>query len=197
MDVTVTTCTGADLKRTLDDLARLRIEVFRDWPYLYDGDLDYERKYLSTFAASKDAVVVVARDSDTVVGASTASPLANHFQDFAEPFLQANLDLDEYFYFGESILLPRYRGQGIGVRFFELREAAAIQRGFRKTVFCGVVRNANHPQRPADYTPLDDFWVNRGYRRMEGVIAEFPWKEVGDDHETSHPMQFWMKQLSH
>ena len=44
MDVTVTTCTGADLKRTLDDLARLRIEVFRDWPYLYDGDLDYERK---------------------------------------------------------------------------------------------------------------------------------------------------------
>ena len=25
--------------------ARLRIEVFRDWPYLYDGDLAYEQSY--------------------------------------------------------------------------------------------------------------------------------------------------------
>lgn len=195
MIVSVTTCAGPDLQPVLDDLARLRIQVFRDWPYLYDGDLDYERKYLTTFAASPHAVAVIARDGESVVGVSTASPLAGHFQDFAEPFRRANLNIDEYFYFGESILLDRYRGRGIGVRFFELREAMAIQQGFRKTVFCGVVRPDNHPQRPADYTPLDSFWVNRGYRPMKGVIAEFPWKEVGSQHETSHPMQFWMKQL--
>ncbi|MEE2816993.1 MAG: GNAT family N-acetyltransferase, partial [Pseudomonadota bacterium] len=30
---------GEDLARAIDDVARLRIAVFRDWPYLYDGDL--------------------------------------------------------------------------------------------------------------------------------------------------------------
>ena len=38
--------TGADVRTVLDDVARLRISVFRDFPYLYDGSLDYERDYL-------------------------------------------------------------------------------------------------------------------------------------------------------
>ena len=46
----------------LPDLARLRITVFRDWPYLYDGTLDYEQEYLAKFAAAKGAVCVIARD---------------------------------------------------------------------------------------------------------------------------------------
>lgn len=36
--------TGDTLTSALDDVARLRISVFRDWPYLYDGDLEYERE---------------------------------------------------------------------------------------------------------------------------------------------------------
>ena len=35
--------TGDAVAGALDDLARLRIAVFRDWPYLYDGDVAYER----------------------------------------------------------------------------------------------------------------------------------------------------------
>ena len=42
---------GADLEAVIDDLARLRISVFRDWPYLYDGDLAYERAYLAPYRA--------------------------------------------------------------------------------------------------------------------------------------------------
>ena len=34
-------CTGASLERYIPELARLRIEVFRAWPYLYDGDQEY------------------------------------------------------------------------------------------------------------------------------------------------------------
>ena len=49
MPVTLRGLTGTDLDTALDDLARLRITVFRDWPYLYDGDLDYERRYLAEF----------------------------------------------------------------------------------------------------------------------------------------------------
>ena len=30
--------TGSDIAPHVEDLARLRIEVFREFPYLYDGD---------------------------------------------------------------------------------------------------------------------------------------------------------------
>ena len=36
--ITLETLSGAALLPCLDDVARLRIAVFRDWPYLYDGD---------------------------------------------------------------------------------------------------------------------------------------------------------------
>lgn len=72
---------GAALLPHLDAVARLRIAVFRDWPYLYEGDVGYEREYLAAYAQATDSVVVLARDGDVVVGASTGIPRA---QDSAE-----------------------------------------------------------------------------------------------------------------
>jgi hypothetical protein len=53
---------GEEMKAVLPDLARLRIIVFRDWPYLYDGTLEYEQEYLAKLAAATGAVCVIARD---------------------------------------------------------------------------------------------------------------------------------------
>jgi len=68
---------GEDLRRHIDDVARLRIEVFRDYPYLYDGDADYERTYLAALAASRGGIVAVAFDGATVVGAAPGAPLVD------------------------------------------------------------------------------------------------------------------------
>ena len=43
---------GPDLNNYIDNIARLRIEVFRDFPYLYDGTMEYERNYLQTYSRS-------------------------------------------------------------------------------------------------------------------------------------------------
>jgi len=56
--------TGAALEARLDEVARLRIAVFRDWPYLYEGSMDYERSYLSTYRTSPGAILVGAFDGD-------------------------------------------------------------------------------------------------------------------------------------
>ena len=53
----------------LDQVAQLRLTVFRDWPYLYEGDLDYERDYLAAYVRSADSLFVMAFDGDQVVGA--------------------------------------------------------------------------------------------------------------------------------
>ena len=55
MSLTVRRLTGGELSAALDDLAALRIAVFADWPYLYDGDAAYEADYLREFAAAPDA----------------------------------------------------------------------------------------------------------------------------------------------
>lgn len=187
--------TRSEAETAFDDLARLRIEVFRDFPYLYEGDLDYERQYLSTFMKSPGAVVIGALDGPRLVGAATASPLTDHHEEFGKPFAERGLDTSEYFYFGESVLQKGYRGQGIGVRFFEERERAALDQGFSKCVFCAVIRPADHPLRPAGYQPLDAFWGKRGYQKIEGLTCEFSWKDIGERDDTSKRMQFWTRTL--
>lgn len=191
----VETLAGAATAAVVDDLARLRVRVFRDWPYLYEGSLDYERKYLSKYAGIEAATVVVARAGGIVVGASTALPLSRTESELQAPFEAAGLDPAEYYYFGESVLLPEWRGQGIGVAFFAAREARARALGYRVATFCGVVRPADHPARPAGYVPLDAFWAHRGYAKLPGVTAAFSWRDVGDAGETSKPMEFWAKRL--
>ncbi|MEQ6249912.1 GNAT family N-acetyltransferase [Sulfitobacter sp. HNIBRBA3233] len=194
-DLSTRVLTGAALERALDDVARLRISVFADWPYLYDGDLAYERQYLQTYRDTAQAVLVGAFDGDRLVGASTGTPLTDHADDFAAAFAGTALDLEDIFYCAESILLSAYRGQGIGHRFFDLREAHARANGFSKSCFCAVIRPEDHPDRPADYQPLDRFWRARGYAPLDGVVAHFDWKDHGQEAATRKPLQFWIRDL--
>ncbi|MGF1554290.1 MAG: GNAT family N-acetyltransferase [Paracoccaceae bacterium] len=185
----------AEIAERLDDLASLRIRVFRDWPYLYDGDRAYEAEYLKPYTESEHALVVGAFDGDALVGASTAAPMEDHADEFGAALDAAGLDPREIYYCGESVLLPEYRGQGIGVAFFEHREAKGRALGRAYSVFCSVIRPADHPLKPADYVPLDGFWRKRGYAVVDGAEARYAWKDVGEDAETEKAMRVWLKRL--
>ena len=196
MSLQVASLTGDAIKDVLADLARLRMVVFRDWPYLYDGTLEYEQDYLATFAAAPGAVCVVARDGETIVGASTGLPMLHADDEFKEPFETAGFTLAEVFYCGESVLLPSHRGGGVGHAFFEHREKKEKKLGgFKYSTFCRVVRPDDHPLKPKDYRPLDGFWSKRGYAPVDGLVANFKWKDVDQDVETVKPLQFWIRPL--
>jgi GNAT superfamily N-acetyltransferase len=185
---------GAALIPYIPELARLRIEVFRDFPYLYDGTLDYEQKYLQTYIDNPASVIVLALDDDKVVGASTALPMRDETEELQKPFLAHGYHLDDVFYCSESVLNKNYRGLGIGVRFFEEREAhAADLGGFKHITFCCVERPVDHPRRPANYVPLDAFWNRRGYFKHPELQTSYVWKDLDDSEETAKPMTFWLK----
>ena len=186
---------GDEMRARLDDLAGLRITVFRAFPYLYEGSLDYERKYLTRYANARTGTIAVALDGSDVVGACTALALEEEADYVQAPFIAAGMELGEIFYFGESVLLPQYRGKGIGVRFFEEREAAAREFGYPVCSFCAVARPDDHPMQPQDYVPLDRFWKNRGYEKRPELVSQFSWTDIGDAGETAKPMIYWMKRL--
>ncbi|NVJ96092.1 MAG: GNAT family N-acetyltransferase [Marivivens sp.] len=195
MTLTYQVLDGDAVAAALDDLARLRIDVFADWPYLYAGSLDYERDYVATYRDAQNAILVAAKDGDRIVGAATGTPMEDHASDFAAPFAETGIPLTDIFYCAESVLLPDYRGQGAGHVFFDMREAKAKALGRRYVAFCSVMRPEDHPARPADYRPLDGFWRKRGYEKLGGVVARFKWTDHGDAEQTEKPLQFWMKAL--
>ena len=84
--LTVRRLSRAQVADALPDIAKLRIEIFRAFPYLYDGDVAYEEAYLAPYVDSDDAVIVGAYDSDRLVGASTGMPLLQHDDEFAAAF---------------------------------------------------------------------------------------------------------------
>ena len=193
MTLTVAPLTGDALQAALPDLARLRITVFRAFPYLYDGDPAYEAHYLRSYRDNPRAILVAAFAGKKIVGAATGMPLSDHGD--ASQLNGPLPDVGDVFYCAESVLLPDYRGQGIGHRFFDLREAHARTLGARHSAFCAVQRPNDHPMRPDGYRPLDAFWQGRGYAPLPGVTAQFSWKDVGEVRETQKNLQFWMKSL--
>lgn len=169
---------GDAVGEVLEEIAKLRIEVFREFPYLYAGDAEAEARYLESFSQARGSVVVVARGGGEVVGVSTGLPLAEADEVFREPFECAGERVDEWFYFGESVIRTTFRGRGIGGRFFDEREAHARRLGFQKTTFCGVDRQDDHSLRPASYRTLDAFWSRRGYEKRDDLVARLGWVQV-------------------
>ncbi len=145
---------------------------------------------------AEGAIIVAAYDGERIIGAATGAPLAGQLPQFAEPFAQRGYDLSTLFYCGESVLLPAYRGHGIGHRFFDEREAHARRLGgFDHATFCAVIRPPDHPLRPVHYRPLDPFWAKRGYQKVAGLIGHFSWQDVDQPAATEKPMQFWLRRL--
>lgn len=194
-DVRIDCLRGEQVNAHLQGLAELRITVFREWPYLYEGSLDYERRYLDTYVRCPDSLVVLVRDGDRCVGASTVLPLVDAEPDMQAPFAERGMAIETLAYFGESLLLRDWRGRGLGVKFFDLREAHARSLGLSQATFCAVQRPDDHAARPADHVPNDAFWNRRGYAPVPGLHCHYHWPDVGESSPSSKPMQFWIRSL--
>ncbi|GEP42571.1 GNAT family acetyltransferase [Brevifollis gellanilyticus] len=180
----------------IEAVGNLRLRVFREYPYLYEGTLDEERHYLSTYAEAPTSLIVLVKDGENAVGATTCVRMNEGDAAFAASFEKAGMDVSKVCYLGESVLLPAYRGQGIGKAFFQYREEHARQLGCTITAFCAVDRPSDHPSRPEGHRPLDAFWQAQGYEKHPELQATFVWKEIHESSESPKTLTFWLKTLA-
>lgn len=192
---------GEEISEHRERIFQLRIQVFREFPYLYDGDVDYERKYLANYIAHPQSVLVVAMDGEEIVGVSTGMPLADADVEFIRPIKRAGYDPQKVYYFAESVLTATYRGRGIGTRFFEEREAHVRRLGgFEWMAFAAVERAEDHPLRPRAYRSHESFWRRRGYVHHPELVARLTWKQIAasSNHESVdqvHTLSYWLKSV--
>ncbi|WP_343634155.1 GNAT family N-acetyltransferase [Fluviicola sp.] len=185
--------TGHGIAKLVPHLGQLRIRVFYDFPYLYEGSQAYEENYLQIYTKNPLSIAFLVFDGEEPVGATTGMPLSAESKEIQQPFLDQGMDIDEIFYFGESILLDAYRGRGIGHLFFDVREKHALENGFKTTAFCSVVRPEDHPLKPADYRTNDVFWTKRGYQK-QNYSCRMSWLDRNETQETEKELIFWTKE---
>ena len=196
MDITLLRLSGKEARKYVHELATLRLKVFWEFPYLYEGSLDYEKNYLETYFKAEQSLVVILKAFDRVIGATTCIWAHEEVPSFKEPFIKAGLDPKNILYFGESVILPEWRGKGLGKKFFEEREQFARSLQFIDALaFCAVIRDSHHHLRPKDYRPLDEFWISQGFRKIPNLVTEYEWQDRDEAHFTKKKMQFWMKNL--
>ena len=194
--VRIRTLTGAAMAEGLAAFQQLHVAVFFDWPYLYEGRPQSE-PYISSYLPHPRAALFLATAGEQPVGAATCLPLEDESDNVQAPFREKGWDVRRFFYFGEGIVLEEWRGKGLGVRFFELRESHARAVSTADyTVFCSVRRPPDHPLRPADAQGNDAFWRRRGYVPMPGVSCVMTWPDRGALQPVQHTLDFWIKSLS-
>lgn len=186
---------GKQIIPHIEALAQLRLTVFNEFPYLYNGDMAYEMKYLDTYVKSTRSLMILVKNGDKVIGASTCIPMQDEVSEIQAPYINAGLNISNIFYFGESIILKEYRGQKIGSDFFRLREeyAKEVNKDLAWTSFCAVLRPFSHPLRPEGYKALDHFWIRNGYKAYPEMKVQFKWQDIDKGEEDYKDLMVWMK----
>lgn len=195
-EITEQLLTGAAIADVLDDLATLRLDIFREYPYLYEGRREDELNYLGTYAEAPDACVILAYDGSAVIGATTGMPFIHEDAQLRDAFAGTALPLDEVYYVGELLFRPAYRNSGLGRKLLDRLGIHIRSLGRYRTLTCATVeRPTDHPLRPRDYIHITRFLARTGFARLSGVTTHFIWRET-DGVKRDHPMQFWSKDLT-
>ena len=179
-------------------IAQLRLEVFRDFPHLYQSTLAYEEKSLQILTQAPRCFILLVFDVEQLVGASIALPLEYAFKtaEIKQRLSRQGYSPEAFMYFYQSALKRSYRHLGVGTRFFTERENYANSlETFNYCCFYAIQRPLDHPQCPIHYVPLDHFWSRCGYTQLPSMEISVFWQDRGEKEKSSKIMQFWMKSL--
>ncbi len=186
---------GESSQKFAPQIAKLRTELYQNFPYLYKGNEKQEEKYLEKFLEATNAFIVLALHQDSVVGIATALPLVDAYEECQQAFLSKGYAIDKLYYLADFLVQTEFQSKGIGKEFFRLCENEANQSSFTSNVFMCVQRDKNDSRQPKDYIEHSKIFKACGYDNIEGVSCEFSWPQWPSGEETTNTMTFWQKEM--
>jgi hypothetical protein len=186
---------GHEVIPYLDRLGELRIAVFSEYPYLYDGSIEAEKNYLKMYAQSKSSLVVLSKIDKKIIGFIAGLPFTESLDnDYKDSFLTEVPIEKTVFYLGEILIQIPYRRNKIGNQLFQLFEHQLKLKGYKKILGCTVIREANSDKQEEGFS-IEQLIISKGAAKCADLIQRIGWKEVGKDESTEHFMQYWEKEL--
>jgi len=191
---------GLGIQGFVDYIAELRISTFKEFPYLYKGDILCEKKYIEEYIKDARSMLSLIYVNKELAGFLTGMPLscsADVISHSGTIFRNKGIDPSIYYYYGEMIVLPNFRNLRLPSILFASLDREVKNMLFTYTCFLTVVRDDDHPMRPDNYKDTSHIWYREGYKKMN-ITTEFNWPQIQSDgsvKEESSVLEYWSKKL--
>jgi hypothetical protein len=199
-EFTIKVISGKDIVHYLDILTQMRIALFQEYPYLYCGDFDYEKKYLEEYLKEERSILAIALYNDKVVATLTGMPLASEssvIADLKNKLQAQGENPNDYFYYGEVLVQPEYRGKGLYLQMYKTLDQWIQKWGYSFACFLTVLRDENDPRKPKGYKCPDLLAERAGFRKTNTGIS-FSWPTIqasGEVKDSSNELLMWVKKI--
>jgi ribosomal protein S18 acetylase RimI-like enzyme len=200
LSTTIDIFVGKETAKYIDIVSEWRIKLFREYPYLYVGDIEYEKKYMQGHATDKQAMIAIAKVDGMLAGFSTGFPLISDSEivaDVKKLVSQAGDDIADYYYYGEIMVLPEFRGRGLASMLYTAQDNLIKSWEFKHVCISTVVQEENHPLKPAGYKSTEGMFEHMGFVKNK-LMINYPWPTIQHDQsikEVNHQLACWTKSL--
>jgi len=200
--INIETYSGEHLAANINILAEFRLRYFREFPYLYAGTEEGERKHVTGYIANPTTRLILARDinaNSKIIGVAIGTMLSTEaaiLRQIGEQLQCCGIIPEQCHYFGEMIFVPEYRHRGIGKQMLEALKNEGKEQGASRFCFCVVAREHNDPRQPAGQIDTDIIFRKFGFEKTP-LFVTFEWATIQTDGsiETSpNRLDLWSNQ---
>jgi len=193
--IRVETFQGEEIAPYTNEIVQLCNKIYREYPYLYNGeDAGYE-SYLESYSQSKEAIICLAFADEKAVGIAAGIPMSQRRNRYDQTLLEHGYDPDALFYLGEFGLKPEYQGRGIEeVMYQSIEDFARKNRNLTTICFWEIANSLDLSQRHSGYLPKEDFWKKLGFIRHPELNFVIFWTNINESQDSPHSAVYWLKE---
>ncbi|MGE0009567.1 MAG: GNAT family N-acetyltransferase [Candidatus Babeliales bacterium] len=198
---TIRLVTGKECNALTLFVAQCRVDLFKGYPYLYEGTVEEGVHSMSAFMEYPHAALAVAYYNNEpvayITGNSLVAEMERYFKDYLQVFKNYSIDPQDHYYLPDVIVTPAHRGRGLIKHMLEVIEAYACKLGYAYATLA-TESHATHPLKPAEYRELDPLWSKHGFTKTN-LMLSFSWETEQPDGSSKmqdHELSYWLKKLS-
>lgn len=192
-DVRIEIFRGCEIAPYTQQIVELCNAIYREPPYLYNGEDEEYTAYIESYSQSNDAIICLAFDNEKAVGLAIATPMLKTRDLYKKTLLEHGYELDSLFYLGEFGLNSNYHNCGIEEAIYYKIENL-VRKADAYSMIC-LWEIEDLYQKNFEDTPGHDFWNKLGFLRHREVNFEISWTNIGDSKESTHLAVYSIKIL--